>query len=150
MIESDVRDELSTLVADAPGGVNKMMKTILALSRIKGGVGLRGCDSANMLAERLNELRTQIDDYSLKPSLRGAVSPDDENGCGEWTVPFELRPRGLASWRGRLRRRRRRHRRSLRRRRRRLRHEGRERRGRGLGRGRHDVLDPEEMREVGE
>ena len=75
VFESDVRDELSALVADAPGGDDKMMKTILALSRIKGGVRLRGCDSANMLAERLNELRTQIVEHSLKRSLRGAVSP---------------------------------------------------------------------------
>ena len=31
VFESDMRDELSALVADAPGGVNMMMKTILAL-----------------------------------------------------------------------------------------------------------------------
>jgi hypothetical protein len=83
VIESDVRDELSALVADAPGGVNTMMKTILALSRINGGVGLRGCNSASMLAERLNELRTQIVDYSLKRSLRGAVSPVRVSPVGE-------------------------------------------------------------------
>ena len=82
-IEGDVRNELSTLVADAPGEVNKMMKTILALSRIRGGEGLYGCDGANELAERLNEMGTQIVKWSLQQSLVQAKSPVRASPGGE-------------------------------------------------------------------
>ena len=63
-----------------------MMKTILALSRIKGGTRLRGCDSANMLAERLNEMRTQFVQCGQCPQMVRAMSPSAGNvpkWCGQ-------------------------------------------------------------------